>query len=446
MNDKLEDYLEGLLPSNMLRRSSVVLGAQLNLIRDLFRQRKVPKSGWPDDTISFLLKLLSMMDTDKDPEGVKVGEREARVASPLVSDLASDFCHGVGRSGSLVAPQPKAPGASVLYELANRCALDAMKRLGTPNVKSAFVSPMATGMSVALALAVARDSSDAERKTVVYPRADHNSPLKAISLVSLRPKVVEGKVYSDAVRVPVDDIAGAIDEHCCAILSTTTFFPPREADSIKEIAKIASEKNVFHIINNAYGVQSREIMREIRSAIEVGRVDATVQSTDKNFLTPVGGAIIASPDDRFVEKVASYYCGRASASPVYQFLAAILSLGIDGYERLRDIQQSNRALLQKLLAEFASSSGERLLNVKNPIACAVTITESDPNILGGILYSLRLSGPRVVPSGGWGSCCNDYPYSYVVMNAAIGSKESDVTKAVEKLKEGINQVSTRKGK
>nr|MDO8100372.1 O-phosphoseryl-tRNA(Sec) selenium transferase [Candidatus Njordarchaeota archaeon] len=446
MSDKLEDYLEGLLPRNMLSRSSVTFGAQLNLIRDLFKQRKVPESGWPDNTIAFLLKLLSMMDTDKDPKGVKIGEREARVASPIISDLASGFCHGVGRSGSLIAPQPKAPGASALYELANRCALDAIKRFGLPNVKSAFVSPMATGMSLALALAVARDSSGTERKTVVFPRADHNSPLKAIALVNLKPKVVQGKIYGDAVRVPVDDIAETIDGHCCAILSTTTFFPPRETDSIREIAKIASEKDIFHIVNNAYGVQSREIMREIRSAIDGGRVDAIIQSTDKNFLTPVGGAIVVSPDEKFVEKAASYYCGRASASPIYQFLAAILSLGTDGYEKLRDAQESNRALLQKLLAEFAGSSGERLLKVENPIACTMTITKADPSRLGGILYSLRLSGPRVVSSGSWGSCCDDYPNSYVVMNAAIGSKETDVTQAVEKLKEGINQALARKVK
>jgi O-phospho-L-seryl-tRNASec:L-selenocysteinyl-tRNA synthase len=445
LNNKLDDLLEGLLPSNMLKHSSTLLGAHLKLIRDLFKQRLIPKSGWPDVTITFLLKLLSIMDSDKDPEGVKIGEREARVASPLISDLASGFCHGVGRSGSLIAPQPKALGGSILHELANRCALDAIRKFGAPNVNSAVILPVATGMSISLALAAARDSSDEDRKIVVYPRADHNSPLKAINYVGLKPRVVEGKVYGDAVRMPVDKIAEAIDKHCCAVLSTTTFFPPREADSIKEIAKIASEKNVFHIINNAYGVQSREIMRAIRSAIDSGRVDAIVQSTDKNFLTPVGGAIIASPDGKFVEKASSQYCGRASASPIYQFLAAVLSLGIDGYEKLRNIQESNRTLLQKYLSDLADSNGERLLSTRNPIARAMTITKTDPNTLAGILYSLRLSGPRVVASGSWGSCCDNYPYSYVVMNAAIGSSESDISKAIEKLKEGINQARTKKG-
>ncbi|WXG42664.1 MAG: O-phosphoseryl-tRNA(Sec) selenium transferase [Promethearchaeati archaeon SRVP18_Atabeyarchaeia-1] len=447
MSDKLEEYLEGFLPKAMLRRSEVAFSSQLNLIRNLFKQRRIPQSGWPDHVIGLLMRLLSMMDTDKDIDGIRIGEREARVASPLVSELAWGFCHGVGRSGSLLSPQPKAPGASVLYGLANKCALDAMQKLGAFNLKSAIVSPVATGMSIALALAATRDSIRGERDTVVFARVDHDSPLKAMNLVNLKARVIEGKTYDDAVRVPVTDIAEAIDKRCSAILSTTTFFPPRETDSIADIARIASEQNIPHIINNAYGAQSRETMREIRLAIDAGRVDAVVQSTDKNFLTPVGGAIIASPDEDFAEKVASSYVGRASASPIYQFLASILSVGIDGYERLRDAQESNRKLLETLLGEAAESCGERMLKVKSPIACAMTVSNADPSLLGGILYSLRVSGPRVIPRGSRGSCCDNYPYSYVVVNAAIGSTETDIFNAVEKLKEGMKQtIAKRTGK
>jgi O-phospho-L-seryl-tRNASec:L-selenocysteinyl-tRNA synthase len=413
-------------------------------MRNLFKQRRVPSRGWNDEVIALFLKLLSMMDLDKDPEGIKIGEREARVASALISELAKGFCHGVGRSGTLIAPQPKAGGASILYELANSCALDAMQKFGAPNIKSAIVSPVSTGMSLALALAAAREESGDKQDTVVYPRVDHDSPMKAIKLVNLRTKIVQGQILGDAVRVSIDDIAQAIDKNCCAILSTTTFFPPREADSIKEIAKIAAEHKVFHIINNAYGVQSREIMREIRSAVDAGRVDAVIQSTDKNFLSPVGGAIIASPDEKFAGKVATHYVGRASASPIYQFLAAILSLGVEGYEKFRDIQESNRLLLQKLLGGVAESKNERLLNVRSPIACAMTISDVDPSTLGGVLYSLRVSGPRVVQSGRIGSCCDNYPYSYIVMNSAIGSKETDIIKSIEKLREGLNQASAKR--
>ncbi len=39
------------------------------------------------------------------------------------------------------------------------------------------------------------------------------------------------------------------------------------------------------------------------------RVDAFVQSTDKNFMVPVGGSIIAGFDEKFIEKVSATYPG-----------------------------------------------------------------------------------------------------------------------------------------
>lgn len=42
-----------------------------------------------------------------------------------------------------------------------------------------------------------------------------------------------------------------------------------------------------------------------------GRVDAFVQSTDKNLLVPVGGAIIAGFDKGFVERISKMYPGKS---------------------------------------------------------------------------------------------------------------------------------------
>lgn len=102
--------MKGLIPENMLERGIIVLESQLDPLRILFEQRKIPEEGWSDPQIKFLLTVLSMMDTDKDTQAARVGEREARVASPLVSELAADFCHGIGRSGEISAAQPKALG------------------------------------------------------------------------------------------------------------------------------------------------------------------------------------------------------------------------------------------------------------------------------------------------------------------------------------------------
>ena len=39
-------------------------------------------------------------------------------------------------------------------------------------------------------------------------------------------------------------------------------------------------------------------------------MDAFVQSTDKNFMVPVGGAIVAGFDETFIDKVSKTYPGR----------------------------------------------------------------------------------------------------------------------------------------
>lgn len=40
-----------------------------------------------------------------------------------------------------------------------------------------------------------------------------------------------------------------------AILSTSSCFAPRTADSLVEIAKFCQEADIGHVVNNAYGVQ-----------------------------------------------------------------------------------------------------------------------------------------------------------------------------------------------
>jgi len=45
-------------------------------------------------------------------------------------------------------------------------------------------------------------------------------------------------------------------------------------------------------------------------AQRVGRLDAFVQSTDKNFLVPVGGAVVAGFDTSLIEKIGKLYPGK----------------------------------------------------------------------------------------------------------------------------------------
>jgi hypothetical protein len=64
---------------------------------------------------------------------------------------------------------------------------------------------------------------------------------------------------------------------------------------VQDIARLCLDLNVPHVVNNAYGLQCSKVTHALNEACRLGRVDVVVQSTDKNFLVPVGGAVIAGP-------------------------------------------------------------------------------------------------------------------------------------------------------
>ena len=61
--------------------------------------------------------------------------------------------------------------------------------------------------------------------------------------------------------------------------------------------------------------------------------------------------------------------------------------------------------------------------------------------LGGALYNLRVTGPRVHdPSDKvFGTCSANYNIPYIVMNAAIGATKEDITLAVERFDKAYQQ-------
>jgi len=434
----------------MLKRGQLVLNQFLNPIKILFEQKNVPEKPWTDEQIEFLLKTLSNMDTDKDDKAARVGEREARIASTLHLATSAGFCHGVGRSGFLTAPQPKAPGASIMYEISNYLAKNILKTFGLPNIKDAIVVPLCTGMALGLTIGALRpdwnDKNFEHKRTVLLPQIDHKSLLKGLDLMGVKKKIIEGKIFGDAVRIPINDIKNQLDEDCFAVISLTSFFPPRENDDIKEISKFAKENNLLHVVINAYGVQSPDWMKQIRTAIDAGRVDAIIQSTDKNFLTPVGGALIASSSEKTITKISRTYAGRASATPIVNFLISCLSLGIKGYKNLIEEQQNNRKMLEEKLSHTSEKINERILNVFNPVAVAVSLNnlkKEQLSALGGALYNLRVTGPRVYnpEENPFGTCCKNFSTPYIVMNAAIGTKKEDIISAVERFEKAYQQVT-----
>ncbi len=451
-NKIIEYFKNTSIPQNILDRGQLVLTNFLKPMKTLFEQRNVPQKPWGDGQIEFLLQTLSNMDTDKDGKASRVGEREARIASSLHLKTSSGFCHGIGRSGFLTAPQPKAPGGSIMYELSNYLALNFLRKFGLPNIKKAIVVPQCTGMSLALCLGALRPNWNKKnlinKRTVIVPQIDHKSLIKAINLMGMRIKTVEGKIFGDAVRIPIEDIEASLDSDCFAVISLTSFFPPREHDDIKEISKFTKKNDLVHIVINAYGIQSPEWMKLIRVGIDAGRVDAIIQSTDKNILTPVGGAIIASPSEEIITKISQAYAGRASAAPIVNFLISMLSLGIEGYQQLLREQQHNRKLLESKLKRVAEKINEKVLEVFNPVAVAVSLNNLKKEqlfALGGALYNLRVTGPRVYnpEESVFGTCSTEYITPYIVMNAAIGATSKDIISAVERFEKAYDQITQK---
>lgn len=437
-HDEIERILDKTIPESMARRGRTTIDALLAPVRDVLNRRTFPEKPLSDLQIELMVQILSSMDTDKDPDAARVGEREARVASPFVARLAANFNHGIGRSGQLTAPQPKAAGASLMQQVANSTALDAIRKLGLSNVKSGLVIPLSTGMSIALVMGALRRELGIER--VLYSRIDHTSPRRGIALAGLEEVQIPTVIEGDAVRMDLGEFEKSIkNTKSCAVLATTTFFPPRESDPVKQIARLCSDQNIPFVINNAYGVQSQDTMEQIRSAIDAGRVDAVVQSSDKNFLAPIGGSIVVSQNPEIIEWTADTYAGRATAAPVIQTLAALLALGHERYKELQNRQLENLELLKDHLRNIADKINQRVLDVKNPVAVAITMDGLDINEVGARLYNARVTGPRAVKKGKYGSSTDGYPNSYIVMNAAIGVRKEDVVTATTKLlKEASN--------
>lgn len=258
--------------------------------RDLLASRAIPAEGWSDGLVEEIVRNLSRMDSNNFLDNVGVGEREGRVACGMVARRHFGLSHGIGRSGDIAAEQPKAAGSSLILKLANALALDYIRSIcGIRRLKACVVMPMATGMSFSLVLMQLRQTRPLGR-FVIWQRCDQKSCFKALLTAGLTPIVVENRVEGDELKTNVPAIEQAIAEHgaeniLCLALTTSTF-APRVPDDVPSVAVIAKAQGIPLVVNNAYGLQSSRCCHLINEGCRVGRVDAIVQSTDKNLLVP----------------------------------------------------------------------------------------------------------------------------------------------------------------
>lgn len=520
------------IPSNHTSVGLSNLVASNSAARALFHHKRLPDDGWTDIQIQRLLLELSTLDTNCE-EAVKcqlssstrdgfsgrwtgAGEREGRIYSPLVSQRHCGFGHGIGRSGDVMEAQPKAVGSSALLRLTLRLTLDAVRRgagldgsVGKgdrPSGPAAFgtLLPVCTGMSMALVLSGLRDrarkldaamsedgdgDSDApERDIVLWSRIDQKSCYKAVLSAGLKCIVLPTRAHpdTDEVSTDLDALKEALDRHgnrILAVLTTTSCFCPRVPDEVDSVAKTIRAWNegkggagISHVINHAYGLQCQSTNKLLNRACTIGRVDAIICSTDKNFLVPVGGALIMSPNSSVIETISKNYPGRASASPMIDLFITLLSMGMNGYRGILDERRRLTVLFREKLEGVANAFGERLLNCpRNTISFGVTLDnlvtsdggsseearhkERNKQItqFGSMLFTRCISGTRVVAldetkaiSGhtfrGFGSSHERFPHAYMTAACAVGMCEAEMDEFFARLEKSWRDYRSKREK
>ncbi|KAH8382562.1 hypothetical protein KR009_004130 [Drosophila setifemur] len=442
-----------LVPDNYLQLGISAQRVKQRSFKELLEKRKLPEHGWSDVQIEELVHQLASLDSNNFPHKLGLGEREARIACSLVARRHYNFGHGIGRSGDLLEAQPKAAGSTILAGLTNSLILDLLRVIGLPSCQGCFLVPMCTGMTITLCLQSLRKRRPTA-KYVLWSRIDQKSCFKAITAAGLEPVIipcqVRGEMWTDldAFQRKISDLGA---ENILCLYTTTSCFAPRNSDDVEAVGKLSLQSNIPHLINNAYGLQSMLVARQLERANHLGRIDYFVQSTDKNLLVPVGGALVASFDEHLLQDVASSYAGRASGSQSLDVFMTLLSLGRKGFQSLFQQREENFTYLKEKLREFAKSRGEIVIDSGfNSVSLAITLGTLAPDQkgstsitkLGSMLQLRGVSGARVVVPGqtktidghefeGFGSHRDNLQGPYLTVAAALGVKREEIDKFFE---------------
>ena len=184
-------------------------------------------------------------------------------------------------------------------------------------------------------------------------------------------------------------------------------------------------------------------------------------------MVPVGGAIVASSNEKFIQSVSQLYPGRASIGPILDLFITLLSMGAAGYKQYLDERKELMKYFTQTLGEFAVAHNERLLSTKNNPICfgkfsmptsdkeAMTLSNlhgMDPNFVGSMLFSRFVSGTRTVDcktkktiSGiefqAYGAHVDSYPVPYLCCSCTIGITKHDIDVFFERLKKCFHEIT-----
>lgn len=425
-------------------------------VRSLITQRQIPQEPWSPLEIEQVLLEIASLDSSNYDDRAGVGEREGRCYSSLVARRCYYMTHGVGRSGDVLAVQPKAAGSSLIGALAQSFALHALHLSGL-QVRHCALLPLATGMSLTLVYQTLRQSRPTARY-IVWSRIDQKTCLKAIYAAGFEPIIIESVLREDTVTMgDIETMLGQLDLSTVLCVSlTASCFAPRVPDPVVSVASLCKRLALPLVINNAYGLQCSKITHNLSEAIRTGRVDAIVQSTDKNFLVPVGGAVVASPTKGVIKAISELYPGRASATTALDFFITMLEMGVSGYQKLLSDRKELKARFVEGLQRVAEKHGERMLTITgNSISFAMTLAGvKQPGELGAMLFARRVSGTRVIVANStkevcgksfpsYGASYSHYPTNYITAACAIGLTPSEVEKFLDRLDTALSEITTK---
>ncbi|KAL8271840.1 hypothetical protein Esti_004230 [Eimeria stiedai] len=289
---------------------------------------------------------------------------------------------------------------------------------------------------------------------VVVSRIDQKSCIKAVSHAGLKLQVVDQLVGEDGALVTdLNAIQRAIAEatpRVLCVMSTTSSFAPRQPDLIPQIAEMCKKMGVFHLVNNAYGLQCSKCCALVEQACRGGQVDLVVSSCDKNFLTPVGGSLVYGPDPQLVAKVSASYPGRASMSPILDLFITLLQMGQTGLQHLLRERKRLFSWFKEELVTTCEPRGLRVLpSPHNKISIALDLSalakggreDTAKARLRVVVPSTAVTEIAGHPFRSFGSHC-EYPVPYCSVACAIGADEKELRLFLERFRHLVDRTLT----
>jgi O-phospho-L-seryl-tRNASec:L-selenocysteinyl-tRNA synthase len=110
-------------------------------------------------------------------------------------------------------------------------------------------------------------------KYIIWSRIDQKTCFKCIITSGFIPIIIDPIIKKNTENnnnnnyeliTNIEKITTKINElgkeNILCIFSTTSCFAPRNYDDIESLSLICKENNIFHVVNNAYGIQCTKIV------------------------------------------------------------------------------------------------------------------------------------------------------------------------------------------